>query len=141
MITNYTLNGILKELAGIAQFSNNNTYLALSSTEPNLDGGNVTEPSADLGYERRLFGYSANFLNGETPKAEMVDGVVRNKEIIYFGEATGNWGTLTHYCLFNAKTGGQLIAYGPLVEPITPTAETVPLIRAHQVQITMTNGD
>lgn len=138
MLTNYMINDFLKKLGGLMSNSNN-CYIALSSTEPNVAGGGVTEPVGN-GYSRTVFG--ANGSNSELSKAVInADGVLTNNEIIYFGEATGNWGTLTHYCLFSSASGGSLLAYGELKNPITPTAGTVPLIRVGEIKITLSRGE
>ena len=60
-----------------------------------------------------------------------------NFDTIYFPEATGSWGTCTHYLLFDKQTDGNLLAYGELQEPITPVNGTVPLIRSQELQMTL----
>ena len=42
------------------------------------------------------------------------NGHVENDEIIYFPEATASWGTITHFCIFDAQSNGNLLAFGPL---------------------------
>jgi len=64
-------------------------------------------------------------------------GGISNKETVYFPEATGSWGTCTHYLLFDAATGGNLLAFGALTDSITPTNGTVPLIRTGELQMTL----
>lgn len=120
------------------------TYIALSSTPPNADGTGVTEPSGN-GY-RRISTKWVNLRNpGENytsawPSEPSYDAVndkysVTNTEDIYWFEATGSWGTLGYFALYDAETGGNLYAYGTLSNAIAPTAGTIPVIRAGDITI------
>lgn len=61
-------------------------YIGLSSTAPNISGGNVTEPLSNSGYKRvKLENLS-----------EPADGVITNEQAISFDESTANWGTMSH---------------------------------------------
>jgi hypothetical protein len=44
-------------------------------------------------------------------------GALDNANDITFPEATGSWGTITHFALFDAATGGNMLAYGALSTP------------------------
>lgn len=121
---------ILNALTGKAQNVSllSNCYLGLSSTAPEKDGSNFTEPEASTGYARAVVGLAnqaATQVMG-TPS----EGSITNKDIIFFPEAGTSWGTLTHFGLFTAPTGGTLILYGSLSTPITVAANYVPLFRA-----------
>ena len=138
MLTDYTIKGFLEKLGGLIQYGGS-CYIGLSSTEPNVVGGGVTEPVGN-GYARALFG--TNGSNSELNNAQVTDeGVLTNKNIIYFGEATGDWGEQKYYCLFSSATGGNLLAYGELTNPISPTSGTVPLVRVGEIKITLARGE
>ena len=62
----------------------------------------------------------------------------QNKEIIFYPEASASWGTLTHFGLYSAANGGNLILYGALSSPITVAANYVPLFRAGNFSLTLT---
>ena len=111
-------------------------YLALSSTEPNASGGGVTEPLESAGYQRKLIG---NAQAGEygSSLGEPTNGSITNNEEIHFNEALSSWGTQQYVCIFDAPTGGNLIAWGSLTTNITPTANTVPVIRTNGFVITI----
>ncbi len=104
-------------------------YLGLSTTAPTLAGGNVTEPAAAGGYQR------VQIENLGAP----TDGVVKNTAEIGFDESTADWGTLTHYVIYDAQTGGNLLMYGAL--PNTRRAEvgTVMVIRPGYLELSVTN--
>ena len=60
-------------------------YLALSSTTPNQDGTNFTEPSSTAGYARAVVGLSSQ--SATQVMSPPVNGTTQNKEIIFFPEA------------------------------------------------------
>lgn len=112
-----------------------NCYMGLSTTTPNADGTNFTEPSSSNGYARAtigLYGQGATQVMG-TPS----EGTIENASIIYFPEATASWGTITYFGLFNAATGGSLMIYGPLDTSVTVAANYVPLFRTGNFSLTL----
>lgn len=73
-------------------------YLALSTTTPNEDGTNFTEPSTANGYARQS-------LNLPAPTT----GTASNPSTITFGPATNaSWGTITYLGVFLVSTGGTV---------------------------------
>ncbi len=128
MLTYNGANSLLNMLCGRSQsYSYSNVYVGLSTTAPDRGGSGFTEPSAAVGYARVLLG---NYNQQQTQKMEAANlGVSTNKDIIYFPEATGSWGTCTHFLIFSAATDGVLVAYGQLTNEISPVNGTVPIIR------------
>lgn len=135
MLTYDGANALLNCLCGRADnYSYPTVYVGLSTTTPNRYGGNITEPTGN-GYSRVLLGQSRQ---AQTQKmAAAANGQTANTEIIYFPEATGSWGTCTHFCLFNAAEEGTCIAYGALTDEIAPVNETVPIIRVGDLTMAM----
>lgn len=136
MITNYSANKILQALCGkVSTISLGPTaYVGLSTTAPTAMGENVTEPSGN-GYARVMLG---NYNQNYTQKmGNPASGAISNSEIIYYPEATGSWGTITHFCIYDAQTDGNLLAYGALTTSITPTANTIPIIRVGELDISL----
>lgn len=79
-------------------------YIGLSSTTPAVDGTGVTEPLSTAGYARvELICLS-----------EPTGGVISNTEAVSFEESTANWGTMTHFAIFDAETDGNLLMYDAL---------------------------
>ena len=136
MMTYFLANKILDGMGGKTSIFASAIYLGLSTTAPSRDGTGYTEPSAGVGYKRVLLGMS-----GQSTSQRMADassGGIKNKDTVYFPEATGSWGECTHYLLFDSdKADGNLLAYGSLTNHITPTNGTVPLIRAEELQMTL----
>lgn len=75
-------------------------YIGLSTTAPDLSGTNVTEPSGG--------NYSRVLLTG---LSEPENGLITNTSDIEFPETTDDWGTVTHYVVYDSKVGGNLLMY------------------------------
>lgn len=133
-ITYSGANALLNCLTGRTnQYSYTDIWVGLSTTAPNVSGGNVTEPSGN-GYERVQLAHYAN-TGAVAHMGAAANGSSSNTDVIYFPEATGNWGTCTHFVLYSAKTNGTLIGYGQLTNSISPVNETVPIIRVGDLVI------
>ena len=140
MLSNAMIKKFLRQIGGL--YPGSSCYIGLSSTKPVYEDEtayNITEPSVDLGYSRQLLESTPQSGNDYLKGVAEIDAnnVLTNNAIIFFGEATGDWGTIPYYCLFSAETGGELLAYGELDEVITPTANTVPLIRKNAIKISL----
>lgn len=136
MITHYFANKILPLLCGKASSltSASSIYVGLSTSAPLADGTNVTEPVGN-GYARVLLGNASQELTQKM--GTVANGHVENDEIIYFPEATGSWGTITHFCIFDRDSGGNLLAFGALSTPIQPVANTIPIIRVGELSLSL----
>lgn len=133
-LTYKAANMYLDNLVGSRIVNGISSYLGLSLTAPNRDGSGYTEPSASVGYGRVKLGNDAS--SWQAMKDASL-GATTNESTIFFPEATGNWGQCTHYLLFDAEKNGNLLAYGPLDSPISPTAGKVPIIREGNINMTM----
>lgn len=103
-------------------------YVGLSSTEPALDGTGFSEPS-DSAYSRiELTGMSA-------PSG----GEVSNSVLLSFPESVTNWGTITHFGIFDASTGGNLLMYGELDPHRTVEEVTVMSFKPGAMKLSMQN--
>lgn len=104
-------------------------YIGLSSTEPTIAGGNVTEPASNTGYGRVEL----------TNLSEPTNGVITNSATIDFDESTAAWGTMTHYVIYDAATDGNLLMYGRLSTSRTVEAATIMTIKAGSLSISVVN--
>lgn len=116
-------------------------YLALSTAPISADGQGIVEPVGN-GYERKKIGDSGsggttrNFPASATYDPDTDTFSYTNDVEIHFNEATGSWGTITHFAIFTSATGGSMLAYGQLATPIQPVADSVPVIREGSLTIT-----
>lgn len=104
-------------------------YIGLSSSAPSLDGSGVTEPTGG-NYTRVLF----------TDLSEPSDGTITNSQDVEFPESTADWGTMTHYVIYDSKTGGTLLAYGDLEKSRVIQAESQARFLAGRITITLQNS-
>jgi hypothetical protein len=104
----------------------NTYYIGLSTTVPNDAGGNFTEPLASAGYKRpKLAVKSAS------------NKQVQNYEIMYFGEATSDWGTILYFGIFTSETEKVPHYFGKIDKEggVTVLKDQVGLVRANELKI------
>jgi hypothetical protein len=85
-----------------------NIFVALSTADPTDSGGSIAEPSG------------GSYARKSTAPADWdtaVSGALDNANAITFVEATGSWGTISHFALYDALTGGNMLAHGTLTTP------------------------
>ena len=80
-------------------------YVALSTADPTDSGGGLAEPSG---------GSYARIQTDENDWGTAASGALSNAEDILSPVATANWGTITHFALFDAASGGNMLAHGAL---------------------------
>ena len=106
-VENATINQVLR---GVAYPGGSTIHVALFTT-PTDDAGGGTEVFGG-GYQRTVV---ASF---DPPTA----GTTTSSSTTIFPTATGNWGTLTHFALFDAQVGGNMLYHGELTAPKTTNA-------------------
>jgi len=106
--SNYWENKILDHIFGKGSYTPPNIHVALSTADPLDDGSGVSEPSGN-GYAR--VETSASDWSASS------GGSVCNANNITFPTASGSWGTITHFALFDSATGGNMLAFGALNQP------------------------
>ena len=104
-------------------------YMGLFTSAPSESATGVTFA------ELRGSGYARASLS--LPVASAANKAITNAEIIYFPEAEADWGTATHFGIFDAKTGGEPIIYGALDSPVTVPVNHVPLFRVGQFNLNL----
>lgn len=103
--SDYAEGAILDHLFSLsAGYAQPTIYLAVSTADPTDTGGGTAEPSGN-GYARVATAASDWSRTGN---------VVDNANELSFPEATGSWGTLTHFALYDAATGGNMIAHAAM---------------------------
>ena len=115
--TRWAASEILKE------WIHSNTWVCLSTTTPDENGNNFTEPDPLNGYTRQKFG---------APITD-IEGQITNSYIIFLFEATGDCGSVTHVGLSREQTiGSKPFLVAQLYAPLSIGVGYVPLIRAKQ---------
>jgi len=102
---NYLENEILDHIFGKGSYTPPTIYVALSTADPLDDASGVSEPSG------------GSYARKSTAAADWntaASGAIDNANDITFAQATGAWGTITHFALMDAASGGNLLAHGSL---------------------------
>lgn len=98
-------------------------HVALYTAAPSDSGGGteVTGGSyARVSVTRNLTNWAGTQSAGSTTASTGTGGQTSNNGAITFPAPTANWGTVTHFGIFDAATGGNLLFHGALT-----TAKTV----------------
>jgi len=104
-------------------------YLGLSSTAPNLNGGNVREPS---------IGSATGYARTALPQlSDAVNGTVVNEGMISMPESVTAWGTMTHWVIFDAASGGHLLMYGQFANPKSVSAQAALSLRQGELELSV----
>ena len=126
--SDYWKNEILDHIFSKGSYTPPTIYVGLSTADPTDDGSGSAEPS-DNGYARvATTGSDWNVASG---------GAVANANDIIFPQATGSWGTITHFALFDAATGGNMLAHGSLSVPIEINSGNKTKIAAGNIDVTL----
>jgi hypothetical protein len=105
--SDYWENEVLDHLFGKGNYTPPTIYAGLSTADPGDDGAGLSEPSGN-GYAR--------VQTTEEDWNVAAGGLIDNGNAITFGAATGNWGTLTHFALFDSAVAGNMLAHGALAQ-------------------------
>ena len=109
----YWENEILDHLFGKGAYSPPTIYVGLSTADPGDDEAGLAEPSGGSYARKATTGTDWNAASG---------GSLDNATAIEFAAATGDWGTVTHFALFDALSGGNMLAHGSLTLSKTITS-------------------
>ncbi len=126
--SNYWENKILDHIFGKGSYTPPTIHVALSTADPLDDGSGMAEPGGN-GYSR-----------AETSAldwSESVAGAICNANNITFPTASGSWGTITHFALFDSATGGNMLACGALEQPKVIGASDTGKFDAGALQISL----
>lgn len=125
----YADNALLNHVFGTTTFTSPTTvYLALSTTIPDANDGNITEP-VDMGYARMAIAFTTSTARSLTNSAR-----------INFANATGNWGSITGYVLYDALTGGNPLGTGSFTTPMTVNSGDACSVFASTVTVSVPTG-
>ena len=108
--SDYWENGVLDHLFSKSSYTPPTIYVGLSTADPGDNGAGLSEPSGN-GYARAPT--AASDWNAAA------GGLLDNANAIAFNAATGDWGTLTHFALFDAAVSGNMLAHGALTQAKT----------------------
>lgn len=111
--SNYTETNVINALLrGVAFPLPTNTYISLHTANPGEAGGSEVSTAAWPSYVRKDAEVGAAIGTGwNTPS----DGSTSNaKQILYPSQNGAGSITVTHWAIYDAATGGNMLAYAPL---------------------------
>lgn len=100
-LSDFAENLYLDHILGNSESPPEARYLALYIAAPS-DAGGGTEVSGN-GYARQLVEFDA-----------AASGAAANSNVPQFAASGGAWGTVTHFGVFDASSGGNLMFWAPL---------------------------
>lgn len=104
--SNYLENKVLDHFLGTASTTSQTPYLGLHIGDPTDTGAGGTGEVAGNGYARQSVSFGA-------ASSGSASGPTVAKE---FTASGGDWGTITHFALYDASTSGNMLYYGALTE-------------------------
>lgn len=103
-------------LNGLSWTSPPNVWIGLSTADPGEDEATLAEPVGN-GYVRAPVAGSPRFtLSSNDPRE------AANAANVDFPTATGSWGTLTYFAIFDAVSGGNMLIYAALSSSLAVVA-------------------
>lgn len=101
-MSDYLENEILDHILGTGAYTMPTTvYVGLSTGSFNDDNSGIELTGNNYAREAIAFGAAAS-------------GTASNSAAVEFNAATGSWGTVSHFGLFDAVSGGNLLIHGAL---------------------------
>lgn len=121
--SDYLKNNIVNEVMRSSAFTPPaGHFVALSTTLINDDGTGLTEPAGGA-YARAAGVWDAPVL-----------GVSQN-QLITFAQATGNWGTITHFAIMDAVSAGNMLYHDALTAPLAVNTDDTARFAAGQLPV------
>ena len=123
-MSDYLENEILDHILGTGAYTMPTTVYVGLATASFADDNSGTELSGS-GYARKSAAFDA-----------AASGTTDNSAAIEFSAATGSWGSVSHFGLFDALTGGNLLIHGAFDTPKTIASGDILKIPAGDLDVT-----
>ena len=107
--SDYLEDNIVKHLFRTGSFTKPTVLAVALFTAAPSDSGGGTEVSGGS-YAR----VSVNPLDANWAATSGTNGQTSNVAAINFGTASASWGTITHFAIFDATSGGNMLVWGAL---------------------------
>jgi len=128
-ISDYLENELLDHVFNASYTPPATVYLALSTSDPTDDASGLSEPSGN-GYARKAITFGAAASRTITQSTDVT-----------FDQATGSWGTISHWALMDAETSGNMMAHGAFAESKQVVDGNTPYVSSGEVYIEFQAGE
>lgn len=129
-LSNYGENQWMGHLFGTAHTPAATVYLALATGDPGeaATGASMSEVADSGSYARTAITFAA-----------ASSRAVAQNAIVTFPQASGSWGTVTHYAITDSGThgAGNVLAYGAFTSSFAPVSGNTPSVASGQVTVTI----
>jgi hypothetical protein len=123
-ISDYLENALINATLRNTGYSSPATvYVALFTTDPTDDGSGTEVTGGSYARVAATFGAPSN-------------GASSTSADVQFAQATVNWGTVTHFGIYDAATSGNLLYHGQLT--VSKTIDTGDIFKIPSGQLTVT---
>lgn len=118
-------------------------YVGLLTSAPS-DSSSGTEVSgggyARVGVACSLVSWAGTQAANSTAASSGTSGTTSNNNAIEWADPTADWGTVTHFGIFDAPTGGNLLVWGAMTTArLVANGDSAPTIPVGQLQIQLDN--
>lgn len=131
-MSNYLEGEIIKHVFRTGSFVKPTILAVGLFTSSPTDGNTATEISGNA-YARAVLNPSD--ANWSAPSSG--NGSTSNSGVLTFPTPSGNWGTVTHFGIYDATSGGNLLFWGPLIDDRTITSGDSVTFSIGQLGITL----
>lgn len=129
-LSNYGENAWMGHLFASAHTPAATIYLALATGDPGeaATGASMSEVANSGNYARTAITFAA-----------ASSRAVAQNAVVTFPQATGSWGTVTHYAIVDSGThgAGNVLAYGAFTSSFAPVSGNTPSVASGQVTVTI----
>lgn len=132
--SNYLEDELLDHVFGGADYTRPATlYIALCTADPTDagTGSSITEPSGN-NYAR------VAVTNNATNFPASSSGAKSNGTAVTFPQASGSWGTVTHFAICDASSAGNMLGHGDLTVSKAVSSGDTPSFAIGDLDITLT---
>lgn len=134
-LTNYLENKLIDHIFQNTAFTGPTTlYVALFTAVTDGEAGTVTEVSGGS-YAR--VGVTASLSNWADATGN--NGTTSNVNVITFPTASADWGTVTHFGIYDAPTAGNLLIYAALTASRSITNGSTASFAANSLTVQLDN--
>lgn len=127
-LSNFAENALMNHIFGTAHTPAATMYLALCTGDPGEagTGASMSEVADANGYSRKAISFAA-----ASSRKVVQSGAVT------FDQASGSWGTVSHWALVDSGThgAGNMLAYGAFSASFSPVSGNTPSVGDTQVQV------
>lgn len=120
-MSDYLENKLVDFLFRGQSLSNPTIYVALFTAAPSdsgggteVSGGSYARVKAAAGAGQALADWAGTQSAGSTTASSGTGGQTSNNAAVTFPAPTANWGTITHFAIFDASTSGNLLFWAAL---------------------------